>query len=286
MSDPLTFTEAVKAWLARQVLPTDLDSAGIAQQISAAVRRKSIFSAETTMVPYLQQIQSVVESAINPKQQTRFDEEGHPLPQTVTVGLNPATARQTLRDGLSALHYTAPEGLEGTIKDLSSDPRINLVVDTNTKLALSAGHLVQSNLNEDVLDLWPAWEFIRVEDRKEPRNWPTRWRNAAEVSGDSKSLGLLGRTGRMCALKSSGLWIALGEGAGGYDDCLGDGLLDPVAWGTGMEREELSREESEDLGLLEDGQEVKPAAIDLAALFGLGSKVGDLAAQLAQLSSS
>jgi len=261
MESPIPFREAITHWLAKKPLPTGLDSAGIAQNIDAAVRRQSVFSAETTISDYLDKIQSTVESIINPKQVER---EGQDL--TVTEGLNPATARESLRNALRDLGYTPSEGIAGTIKDLSSAGRLNLVVKTNTELAQGAGKFVQSNLNEDVLDLYPAWELVRYEEREKPRDWEERWRIAAQVAGDPEAAACLELNGRMCALKSSDIWQQLGDGAGGYDDCLGN-PYPPFAFNSGMWTDDVSREEAEEMGLLEKGEKAEAAGLDLASLF-------------------
>jgi hypothetical protein len=261
--NPVSFQEAVKHWLAKQVLPTGLNSREIAQQLSAAVRRQSVFSAETTLTGYLDQIQQAVGSILEPKQVVRSEERGA---LSVTEGLNPATAREQLRRTLQGFGFSPAAGTEGTIKDLSSDARINLVVKTNVELAQGAGKFVQGNLNEDVVDLWPAWELVRYEDRDKPRDWETRWKIAAEVSGDAKAMGCLGNMGRMCALKSSGIWQALGDGAGGYEDTLGN-PYPPFAFNSGMWTEDVSRDEAVELGLIGESEPARPAALDLGSLF-------------------
>ena len=264
---PMSFAEAVKHLLSKQLMPTALDSAGL-RLLDASLRRQSFFSAQTLSEDLLGRYKTFVGSIIEPKQVQREGE-----PQTVTEGFNPATARTAIKDLLRSAGYQPEEGEAGTIKDLSSDARVNLVIATNVQLAQSAGHLVQGNLDTDVVDLWPAWEFIRAEQRKEPRRWDGPnglWINACRRAGDARAIECYGRTERMCALKSSKVWAdEIGDPdytPGGLDD----GLLDPVAFGTGMEREEMSREECEDpeIGLLEPGEKAEPAQIDLASLFG------------------
>jgi len=266
---PIEFSEAIDQWLARVTLPTGLDSATIKQQISAAIRRQSVFSAETMMEGYLDRIQSTLASVIQPKQELRTDETG--ATKTVTTGHNPATAREALRNALRSEGYRPAEDIKGTIKDLSSDARLNLVVKTNTDLAQGAGKYVQSNLDEDVIELYPAWELVRYEKRSTPRDWEQRWRIAAQVAGDAQANACLGLYGRMCALKSSEIWEQLGEGAGGYTDTL-DNPYPPFAFNSGMWTDDVSRDDAQSLGLLEEGDQVKPKILDIAKLFGLGGE--------------
>jgi len=74
-----------------------------------------------------------------------------------------------------------------------------------------------------------------------------RWVAAARESGDDDALRIFEATGRMVARKDSPIWQALGDGAGGYDDCLGNDY-EPYAFNSGMGREEVSASEYEELG--------------------------------------
>src|SRR5262245_53614332 len=139
MPDAFPFIEAVRDLARKKLLPTNLGSRELAQ-LDAGLKRQSIFSARTTVEDYLQDIKDTVEDVINPQQVDR----GGGL--TVTEGMNPATAREFLRDQLKTQYGYSPEEDEaGTIKDLSSDARLNLVVKTNVELAQGAGRFIQTN---------------------------------------------------------------------------------------------------------------------------------------------
>jgi hypothetical protein len=263
-TQPVSFREAVKQLAAKKVMPTELTSAELAQ-LNREVMRTSFTSAQTTIEGLLDRYKAGIESIVNPEQVLREGAE-----QTVTEGHNPATLRTFIKDYLNSISYKPAEGEEGTLKDLSSDKRINLVVKTNVQLAHGAGRFIQENADPDVVDLWPALEFVRFEDRKEPRDWEHRWRIAARTVGDVDAARCLEMEGRMCALKDSEIWQALGDGAGGYVDTLGN-PYPPFAFNSGMWTEEVSREEAEGLGLLDKGEKAEPADFDLASLFGLAA---------------
>jgi hypothetical protein len=260
MTDAKPFRDAMAELARKRLMPTSLSSAEL-RVLGRSVTSQSFFSARTLIEDLLASYKSKVAAMIEPKQ---IERDGKP----VTVGLDQATARLQIKQLLAAMGYQPEAGKAGTIEDLSSEGRINLVLETNRRLAQSGGRLVQAN-EPEVIEAWPAWEFMRVEDRNEPRNWPVRWRNAAETAGDERSLGVLGKTGRMVALKASKLWDALGDGAGGYEDTLGDGRLDPVAFRTGMGREDVSRDEAVELGLIGEGDEAPRMVLDLGNLFGV-----------------
>lgn len=269
---PVDFAEAIKAAQAKKVLPTNLTSADL-KKLGADFLRQSFFSAQTTHQILLERYKDVVLDITKPRTEQRADRitADNPL-GNVTVGANPATARAKIKDMLASIGYQAKPGEEGTIKDLSSDHRINLVVKTNVAMAQGAGHKVQQNLNPDVVEAFPALELLRTGEAKggpdAERDWGERWEAAAEEAGDDDALKVYKETGRMVALLSSGIWQALGDGAGGYDDTLGNDF-DPIAFNTHMRRFPVDREETESLGLLDPGEESKPATIDFAKLFAI-----------------
>lgn len=259
-SQPTSFREAVRQLAAKRVMPTTLTSAELSQ-VDRQVMRTAFTSAQTTIEGLLDRYKSGVASIVNPEQVMR---PGEPL--TVTEGFNPASLRTFIKGYLGEIGYAPEAGAEGTLTDLSSDKRIDLVVRTNTQLAHGAGRFVQENADPEVVDLWPALELVRFEERKDPRDWEQRWTIAAQTAGDPAALACLVNEGRMAALKSSEIWQALGDGAGGYMDTLGN-PYPPFAFNSGMWTEEVSRDEAVDLGLLEEGEKAEGAEFDLESLF-------------------
>lgn len=259
---PIPFREAVKQMAARNVMPTSLTSAELSQ-VNKEIMRTTFTSAQTTLEALLDAYKKGIESIINPAQVAREGAE-----QMVTEGFNPASLRAFVKEYLGSISYKPAEGEEGTIKDLSSDGRINLVIKTNTELAHGAGRFVQQNADQDVVDAWPGLELVRYEERAKERDWEQRWRIAAQVAGDPDAAAALELHGRMAALKSSGIWQALGDGAGGYDDVLGN-PFPPFAFNSGMWTDEVDREDATKLGLLEEGEKAEPANFDLGSLFGM-----------------
>lgn len=206
-----------------------------------------------------------VKSILNPVEEERIDDEGKR--SQVLVGKNPAQ----LQGDLEALLRTFPEGSVPDSFDL------NFHIKTATDVANGAANFVQAN-NPESLPSWPAQELVRFEERAKPRNWDgkgterpgspfgTRWMLAAQTAGDPDAARILDATGRMVALKSSGIWQALGDGAGGYTDTLGS-PYPPFAFNSGMWVQDVSREEAVDLGLLKKGEEPPVNPPDFAKLF-------------------
>lgn len=250
---PMPFREALAQLLGKKLFPTPLTSEQL-KQLGAGILRTSFTSAQTTLAGLLDAYKEGVNKILQPDA----------VRGGVAEGPNPAALRTFIKDYLRQINYQPLPGEEGSIKDLSSNQRINLVVKTNVEMAQGAGSYVKENLDPDVVDLFPALELVRFENRKEPREWNERWE--AAVTSDPRAARVFGDTGRMVALKSSPVWQALGNGAGGYDDTLSN-PYPPFAFNSGMWTEELSRAEAEDLGLINEGEAARPAALDLEGLF-------------------
>ncbi len=177
----------------------------------------------------------------------------------ITLGGNLAQDRARILEELRKINYVPKEAEKGTLKDLSNAKRINLIVTAANNAASGAERFL---IGQTDVEEYPAWEFSKIYDREVPEtDWPNRWRAAAEATGDSGALGVLGATGRMVALKSSGIWQALGDGVGEYDDALGN-PWPPFAVGSGFDVDGIPRKECvEELGLLKPGEPVKPVII-------------------------
>ena len=133
------------------------------------------------------------------------------------------------------------------------------------EVAQGAGEFVRQNESQEELEEYPALELVRGYARRVPRgttgkegddSWEERWEAAGGELADS----------RMVALKSNPVWQALGDGEGGYDDALGN-PFPPFWFNSGGVVESVSRKESIELGLMEEGDEVKAAPFDFSKLF-------------------
>lgn len=236
----------------------------------AALRRSLAKHSSTLAADLLQQVgarlQSGLESILNPQQVLREGAE-----QTVTVGENPASVRGAIAELLR--EFETPEAVR---ESLNLDFKLQVA----EEVSRGAGRYVAEN-DPAFVEEMPGWELLRVYDRDVPRgfrrmgktlievpdeDWPTRWTAAAQAAGDDAALRVLNETGRMIALKSSGIWQALGDGAGGFDDVLGN-PYPPFAFNSGMDCDQVSREDCEALGLLQPGQTPQPARFDPEQLF-------------------
>ncbi len=162
---------------------------------------------------------------------------------------------------LTELRRTGYIPKETTFKDILNDiTRFDSILKTIEDVACGADHFLEQNFDETRIDEFPALQFHRVYRRKTSRDWPSRWIAAAQASGDNNAARVLQNTGKMIALKSSGIWQALGDGTGGYEDALG-APFPPFALDSGFDVDEVPRGKCEKLGLLARGEKAKSAFI-------------------------
>lgn len=218
------FREALASQLGRVLLPTAEGSAAIAK-LPAEIRERARFSARTTDLGYLAEMDRLLTTYVSP----------------VTAGaeaIDPATVRWKLKEDLVRRGYIPPEGREGGIQDLSSDARLNLIVRTSGEMAYGYGqHLKQQD--RDMLDLYPCLELYRLESRREPRDWLSRWRSAG---------GSL-YAGRMVARKDDVIWKRISHFSLPYP---------PFDYNSGMWTRNVSRAEAERLGVIARATIVTP----------------------------
>lgn len=203
-------------------MPTNLDTAGL-RELGAGVLARSVFTARGTNAIFASKLKEVVDEIAGGR-------------------LSDSQARAALYQTLQVLGYDSelsgfpgeevPPALKGTLQDLSSFRRLDLIVRTQRALMQGAGEQWRGH-QPDMLAAFPAWELVRLEDKTAPRNWdgqaPTkteprsRWVTAG---------GKLVDGGRMIALKGDPVWGELG-GYDNFPDALG---VDhpPFAFSSGM----------------------------------------------------
>ena len=233
---PIPFREALARHEVRAVLPTNLSSAEL-RRLNNQILQRSFFSARTALETYLQGAK------------TRISE-------LVEGTVDPATVRADLRRLLQELGYRPDPDERGSITDLSSDRRLDLVIKTNTEIAQGYGHWRQGQ-DEEVLDQWPAQELARVIETEQQRPWLERFRLAGESTGARIGEGwTITPEGRMVALKNHAIWQALGS-AELFEDALGN-PYPPFAFNSGMDVRDVDREEAMEIGLIDRDTRVEP----------------------------
>ena len=128
----------------------------------------------------------------------------------------------------------------------ANEPRIDFIAQTQRRMAQSLGQLAAQT--PGVLKAFPAWRLVRRGTRMDPRDdWDLRWAAAGTATAWQGTC-----RDDLVALKSSPIWAALGDGAGGFKDAIGN-PFPPFAFGSGMGWIAVGRDEAAELGLVEEG---------------------------------
>jgi hypothetical protein len=247
---PVNFEQALKTRVVKAILPTDMDSAML-RTLPTAIRERAMFSAGVQNTDFLTRAADAVD-------------------KIVSGTSDRATERMQLRQLADSL------GMD----ELAKDPRLNLILDTQTGMARGYGSFIEGQ-HPAVLDMWPAQEFYRAEERKEPRDWPARW---AEAGGQFFPGDADYSEGRMVALKDDDIWTDISAFGQPYP---------PFDFNSGMSVRDIDHDEAVELGLITDDYMPDPqkrgfntglqASIGLAADFGLGVELGHLLAGIAKV---
>ncbi|MBI3986396.1 MAG: hypothetical protein HY343_05725, partial [Lentisphaerae bacterium] len=122
---PTPFAPALQTLRKRGLLPTTLSSAELSQ-LPADLRARALFSARTANAAYLSDMQKNLDALL---QTGQYDAAGKLIPGT---SVNPAKTRLALKDALRAISYAPSEAERGGITDLSSDARLDLIIQMQT----------------------------------------------------------------------------------------------------------------------------------------------------------
>lgn len=224
-------------------------------QLDLAIRERSFFSAKVESVRLLQAMQDGIDTALA---QVRREGKG------LDGGAGAFQGRTRFVQEMQALARElglAPQdpALAGTIQDITSTRRLRLIYDFQIESAQEFARW-QAGQDPDVLDAFPAQEFVRVAARVKPRmNWRERW---AEAGGELFA-------GRMIAAKNSETWARLSRFGTAWP---------PFDFGSGMGLREIRRRDAEKLGVIAPGALVQPIARDFNE--GLQASVQSIAPKL------
>jgi hypothetical protein len=241
------FAEALAQREGRELMPTGM-SAEQLREVETAVRERSVFSARVMNAEFLERVRVITE-------------------QIVAGNLGENKARLLLGQYLDSIEYHARPGTEGTIQDLRTDARLNLIVRTQVNMAYGYGKW-RGRQVQSVLDEYPCLEFYRAFDRKEPRDWPARWLEAGGqfYEGDSDY-----PQGRMIAPQNDLIWTAISAFGTPYA---------PFDYNSGMDTELVTRTEAIALGAWTENDRVYPAQRGFET--DAGASVRDLSPEMAE----
>lgn len=236
MPETRPFTEALADLRQRDLLPTSLTAAEI-EQLPQWVRDTGFLSARVASAEILSGMQAGIDQLLG------GGERGPGL------SMDPALFRVRMRELLDSVNYQPADPKdEGTIKDLRTEARLNVILRTQEQMATGHGQYLQS-MDPETVDLWPGWELVRVRDSRVKRDWERRWSEAASTVGDTDAQRMLSEHGRMIARKDSPIWSALSRFGRPHP---------PFDYNSGMDTEDIPRSECLELGLIRRGDSIQP----------------------------
>lgn len=223
--------------------PTRLGSWAI-EQLAPAFRARAFFMARVDQAEILSGVKAELEKILQP---------------TGVSGdyASAATVRLKLQELIAQTSYQPDPGREGTISDLRTNERQNLIVFMNRRQAAGYAQWKQDN-EPGALLAYPCGEFVRIYQRRVPRGshmsktgalvwdnpqyWQMRWRAAG---------GHLYAGGRMIARLDDPVWSEVSRFGIPYG---------PPDFNSGFGRRRVSRSEAVKLGVIEMGETVEPSA--------------------------
>jgi len=221
------YIEAAQQIASKGLMPTKLGSKAISQ-LATDLKVRSVFSAKIESARVLEAIREGMENILN-------------------IATRPSGKISSRSDMMTAIREAAiREGVIPTgpgIQDITSVPRLKLIVDMNSKMATGYADWSSGQSN---LDYYPAQRFERVEFREHPRDdWPERWIGAAnDVNWQGVAQG-----NQMVALKTSPIWERLSVFGTPWE---------PFDWGSGMGLNDVAWDEAVSLGLVMEDEQLAP----------------------------
>ncbi len=265
LSQPHTLTDIVKSVSEKTVIGSALRTAEWAV-MPKALRDQAFFSAGVTQAEFLARQRELIEKTLARAKETNERGESYWASDRAYFI---AQTRQ-LGQALGVQHPKGPRKgdiVEGDITDPLSLARLKLIYDTQLELAYGRADYL-TGMDADLLAAFPAWELVRVSQRETPRDWPTRWNEAAVSVGWDGVSREAAATGRLIALKTSGIWLALSRFGKPHP---------PFDFNSGMGVEDIDRAEVEDLGLMDIRTELTSTVADYdaqmqASVMSLGTR--------------
>lgn len=228
-----TVFDAFLAASKRGEMATSLDTAGL-RELSAQVRRNSVFSARMTEARVVTFLKLIIDQLAN-------DEVGLADAKSAMLMVMRFSGYTPEGGFPDELPGTVPPAVEGSLRDLSSFRRLDLIVDTQLELVAGAAQKTRGE-DPDVLRAFPAWELVRGEQRRIPRDWAARVREIGREPVVDQ-----GRE-RIIFLKGDPAWGELGS-SGNFDDAL-DVDHAPFAFSSGMVLANVRGSVAERLGVV------------------------------------
>jgi hypothetical protein len=125
------------------------------------------------------------------------------------------------------------------------DERLNLCIETASRLAHGHFRWIQGQENADELDIYPALQLSDCYHHAEAVDWVQKWQNSG---------GQIFARNEMIALKNDPVWTRISAFHLPFP---------PFDLDSGMDVDAVPRNEAEKLGLISPNEQVEPTSVDL-----------------------
>jgi len=226
---PTSFTEAIDKLTAKQIVTAGLDTEAW-RKVPVGLRDRAFFSSRIESARFLQRGRGALGDFLQGATEEVTLADGS-VTTALKVGSRADFVKQmqdfAIGEGMGPLDVEDMGGL----KDITSERRLGLIYDVQTRSAQDYGYWQQGQ-DENVVDAFPAQRFIRERPVKEPRDFHTREEGVVRLKSDLA------------------FWKGLNQDFGVP--------WGPWGWGCGHDVEDVDRDEAESLGLIEPGESARP----------------------------
>lgn len=254
---PLPYQEALRKIGDKSIVGSMLDSQAWGR-LPVAIRERAFFSATVESVRFLQRSRDMLTDFMTGATETVIGPDGHPR-TALKVGSRADFVKQAsefaIKEGMGPLD---PKDV-GTLKDIRSQRRLELIFDIQTQQCYSYANW-KEGMDPDTLNEFPAQRFIRVNVVIKERIIHKQNEGVVRLKTDLQ------------------FWLGMNSPQiGGFGVPWG-----PWGFGSGMDVEDVDRDEAEDMGLVKPGEELQPVEKDLnehleASLRGLDPDILQIA---------
>lgn len=222
-STPIKFNDAIRKFGSRTPIGLILDTKAW-KMMPRAIRERAFFSAKVTNLKFLNEAKSIIDDWL--QQNTEMIGGEVTLKEAGRADFIKRMREFAIKEGMLPL-----PGKEGSIEDLTSERRLKLIWDVNTRMAQDYAYWLQG-MDPDVLADFPAYRFLREATVKEPRPY------------HEANLGQIRRKDDMA------FWLDMNR----------DFRVPWGPWGFNSQCgvEDVPRSVAEKLGLVKEDEEVKP----------------------------
>lgn len=216
----MPFDEAVAKLGQRSIIASKLRSDEW-RDVPVQLRERAFFSSQVESLRFLQRARNGIADFLQSSRET--------LPNGESI-LKTGSRAQFVDQMKTFLEKEGVDRTTGGITDITSEGRLSLIFDIQTRQANEFGYYKQG-MDLDTLDAYPAARFIRVAEVKEPRGSHTQYEDQVY-------------------LKTDPIWSVINEDFGVP--------FAPFGFSCQHEQSDVSREEAEALGLIQPGQRIAP----------------------------